>query len=43
MAPTADGRTTCLSMEGGEMLVLDTSSVVKHDPPAGTVISLNND
>ena len=43
MAPTADGRTTYLSMEGGEMLVLDTSSVVKSDPPPGTVISLNND
>ncbi len=43
MAPTADGRTTYLSMEGGEMLALDTSSVVSSDPPAGTVISLNND
>ena len=43
MAPTADGRTTYLSMEGGEMLVLDTSSVVNHDPPPGTVISLSND
>ena len=43
MAPTADGRTTYLSMEGGEMLVLDTSSVVAHDPPPGTVINLTND
>ncbi len=43
MAPTADGRTTYLSMEGGEMLVLDTSSVVDHDPPTGTVINLTND
>src|SRR5215470_3567625 len=43
MAPTADGRTTYLSMEGGEMLVLDTSSVVENDPPPGTVINLNND
>ena len=43
MAPTADGRTTYLSLEGGEMLVLDTSSVVDHDPPPGTVINLTND
>src|SRR6266487_4011601 len=43
MAPTPDGRTTYLSMEGGEMLVLDTSSVVGHDPPPGTVINLTND
>jgi hypothetical protein len=43
MAPTADGRTTYLSMEGGEMLVLNTSSVVDHDPPAGTVIDLSSD
>lgn len=43
MAPTADGTRTYLSLEGGEMLVLDTSSVVDHDPPAGTVISLSND
>jgi hypothetical protein len=42
MAPTADGRTTYLSMEGGEMLVLDTSSVVDDTSPTG-VISLNND
>ncbi len=43
MAPTADGRTTYLSLEGGEMLALDTSSVVNGDPPAGTVINLNSD
>ena len=43
MAPTANGRTTYLSLEGGEMLALDTSSVVRHDPPAGTVINLNNE
>ncbi len=43
MAPTADGATTYLSMEGGEMLVLDTSSVVEDDPPPGTVINLTND
>ena len=42
MAPTADGRTTYLSMEGGEMLALDTSSVVDDTAPSG-VISLNND
>jgi hypothetical protein len=43
MAPTADGNTTYMSLEGGEMLALDTSSVVRHDPPPGTVINLNND
>ncbi len=42
MAPTADGRTTYLSMEGGEMLALDTSAVVNDTSP-GKVISLNND
>ena len=43
MAPTADGTRTYLSMEGGEMLVLDTSAVADDDAPPGTVISLNND
>jgi hypothetical protein len=43
MAPTADGNTTYMSMEGGEMLVLDTSSVTQSDPPPGTVINLTND
>jgi len=42
MAPTADGRITYLSMEGGEMLALDTSAVASDTSP-GTVISLNND
>jgi hypothetical protein len=42
MAPTADGRTTYLSMEGGEMLVLDTTAVAEDTSP-GTVINLNND
>ena len=43
MAPIADGTRTYMSLEGGEMLVLDTSSVVDHDPPAGTVIDLSSD
>ncbi|HVB42102.1 MAG TPA: hypothetical protein VNF47_05265 [Streptosporangiaceae bacterium] len=42
MAPTADGTRTYLAMEGGEMVVLDTSAVAKDTSP-GTVISLNND
>ncbi len=42
MAPTADGTRTYLSMEGGEMLVLDTSAVASDSSP-GTVINLNND
>jgi hypothetical protein len=29
MVPTADGTRTYLSMEGGEMLVLDTRSVAR--------------
>jgi hypothetical protein len=35
-------RTTYLSMEGGEMLALDTSAVINDTSP-GKVISLNND
>src|SRR5260370_16733461 len=42
MAPTADGTRTYLSMEGGEMLVLNTSAVARDSSP-GKVISLNND
>jgi LVIVD repeat len=42
MAPTADGKTTYLSMEGGEFLVLDTSAVAADSSP-GKVINLNND
>ncbi|MGE5288610.1 MAG: LVIVD repeat-containing protein [Micromonosporaceae bacterium] len=42
MAPTADGTRTYLSMEGGEMLVLDTSAVARDGSP-GEVINLNND
>jgi hypothetical protein len=42
MAPTADGTRTYLSMEGGEMLVLDTSAVANDTSP-GKVINLNND
>ncbi len=42
MAPTADGTTTYLSMEGGEFLVLDTSAVAADSSP-GKVINLNND
>ena len=42
MAPTADGTRTYLSMEGGEMLVLDTSAVAADSSP-GKVINLNND
>jgi hypothetical protein len=42
MAPTADGRTTYLSLEGGEMLALNTAAVAEGTSP-GTVISLNND
>jgi hypothetical protein len=42
MAPTADGTRTYLSMEGGEMLVLDTSAVASNSSP-GTVINLNTD
>lgn len=42
MAPVADGTRTYLSMEAGEFLVLDTSSVV-HDTTPSSVISLNGD
>lgn len=42
MAPTADGRTTYLSMEGGEMVVLNTSAVAGDTSP-GKVINLNGD
>ncbi len=42
MAPTADGKTTYLAMEGGEFLVLDTSAVANDSSP-GTVINLNGD
>lgn len=42
MAPTADGKTTYLSMEGGEMLALDTSAVANDTSP-GQVINLSND
>ena len=42
MAPTADGTRTYLSMEGGEMLVLDTSAVASDISP-GKVINLSND
>ncbi len=42
MAPTAVGTRTYLSMEGGEMLVLDTSAVASDISP-GKVINLSND
>ena len=42
MAPTADGRTTYLSLEGGEMLALDTRAVADDTSP-GRIINLNND
>jgi hypothetical protein len=43
MTPTVDGKTTHLAYLSGFFLLLDTSEVTAVNPPAGTVISLNDD
>ncbi len=43
MAPTADGKTTYMSLEAGQFLALDTTSVVNAPSPPTSVISLNGD
>ena len=43
MTPTVDGRITHLAYLSGFFLALDTSEVVEETPPAGQVISLNDD
>ena len=43
MTPTVDGRVTHLAYLSGFFLALDTSEVVEERPPAGQVISLNDD